>query len=837
MARPKRRHPRSSIIPALMIGGTAIGLIGLASLTVAWSMGFFDGEEPIDRTGQLAFPALSRPVSAFEPITREDLLDAQQQLNIIWMPESVADVASRDIGELIGRVLKHDKSAGMVLTRYDFMPEGTKPGVSAGIPPGKFAVTIPSNDIPGLGQLRNGDRFDLMVALQEQEGDRQTTVGNSEPAAVFGGVKPPSLRVGQLSRRHGVKRLVTGGHLVTLSRGKERSVRGSSGLTVKPSTSRTSTTPVTYAEIAIDEEEIGPLTEAISLNTPMTCIVRSGHPDAEVEQVFNRDGLVPVITTAANIEAYSELTDEALIDQATGQLHYYYFSPERIPEHWLTDPIEVYGRVVSRTLRRGSPITETDLLPPGTKPGISAGVPPGMVAMAVSTSQISGFGDLVQGDRFSIHAKVPEQVSRPIGNSWAKLQGGTLDPSIERMERMLSTGIREVVGEAVYLRELEGMATIAVPDDRVAEVAQLIRDESELFVVARSGEEAPADNISASDSRSPLRLGELGAAQPSSDKPFPQNSESGTHLVSAPVNQVETPSRVEVPVLTRDVEAFEPLTIDDFIDPASGEIRYLYFSVDRIEEDWGTDIKALIDRVTKRRLKSGRVVSSDDLAPEGTIPGPSAGVPPGMQGVLVDSSQIQDLDLLSPGSTFSVVSAQSIPVNSLGGSPRRTLSSADAVTEATKLPGFGIAISQTVASGAMFLRQFDEVERVKRATLTDRTTRTLQNVLSGAQETNVDESQRIESQTITVQRFAIAVPTKQAPRLLSALAENRSLKVSIDGLVDVRNAGQSDVEDSSSQFPRTYVREHFSGNNPPSSDVFISDRTYPLTSQTDETHE
>ncbi|MCP4888478.1 MAG: hypothetical protein GY904_17925, partial [Planctomycetaceae bacterium] len=111
MARSRRNQYRSSILPALMIGGTAIGLLGLAGLAVAWSTGFFDGggerqAQTIDRTGQLAFPALTRSVSAFEKISREHLIDPKTgQLNVAWLPENTEKVASRDLGDIMGRVL------------------------------------------------------------------------------------------------------------------------------------------------------------------------------------------------------------------------------------------------------------------------------------------------------------------------------------------------------------------------------------------------------------------------------------------------------------------------------------------------------------------------------------------------------------------------------------------------------------------------------------------------------------------------------------------------------------------------------------------------------------
>ncbi|MCP4888066.1 MAG: hypothetical protein GY904_15805, partial [Planctomycetaceae bacterium] len=764
-------------------------------------------------------------VSAFEKISREHLIDPKTgQLNVAWLPENTEKVASRDLGDIMGRVLGRDKNAGSVLTEADFLPKGTKPGVTAGIPPGKFAVTVPASGIPGLEQLRNGDRFDLMIALTGQAGDNASN-GNTEPAAVFGGIKPPSLRVSQLSRQHGVKRLVTGGQLVALLQGNQQSTKGSRGLASAQSP--------TYAEIAIDEEEIGPLTEAISLNTPMTCIVRSGRPEAETIESFTREGLVPVITTAMKVAAYSELTDEALIDDATGQLHFYYFPADRVPDHWLTDPTAVYGRVVSRTLRRGSPITEADLLPAGTKPGISAGVPSGMVAMAVNTSQISGFGDLVQGDHFAIHAKIPESSVKPTNSTWVNLQGGSLSPETERLERMLSTGIREVVPQAIYLRNTDdGTATIAVPDDRITEVAQLIRDKMELFVVARSAEDARADRV-APDSSGVIISTPANDSIRANDK-SQRKAKTLIKLVAAQADPLRVDDRIEVPILTRDVEAFEPLAVDDFIDPATGQIRYVFFPSDRVRSDWVTDVSQLIDRVTARALKSGRTVSANDLAPPGSPAGPSAGVPEGMVGVLVDSAQIEDLDLLRPTATFSIVSGRAVQPSLLGDGVRRTLSSNDAIAEADKLPNLGVQISRTVASDALLLAELGSTERTRQNVLTQRVTTTRTTIVGGVEEVQVDEQPRAETETRTVTRFAIAVPKSQAATLISFLNRAMPLRVVLDAprteeVQPARSLPAPGTSLPSTSVPSitTYIREHFSGSNGPTTEVFVSDRNYP----------
>ncbi|MEL7267686.1 MAG: hypothetical protein AAFP69_23145, partial [Planctomycetota bacterium] len=432
-----------------------------------------------------------------------------------------------------------------------------------------------------------------------------------------------------------------------------KSTSGGKSLTIKPNSgsgSKPKTNQKTFAEIAISDEEIGPLTQAISLDTPMTCVVRSGRPESVDEEAFSTEGLVPVITTAVNVEAYSALSDQSLIDDATGRLHYYYFPPDRVPQHWLTDPTEVYGRVVSRSLRRGSPITQSDLLPAGTKPGISAGVPAGMSAMVVAVDQLAGFGDLVQGDRFAIHAQIPENVAKPVSSSWVQLQGGSLSPEAQRIANMLGTGIREVVPTAIYLRHSDDeTATIAIPDDRIAEFAQLIRDAADLFVVAKgANDDTPANPVSVDDNLSAFNNVSDNVNAVDDTENFHAAMFVATQLIAAQdtPEQSTAANQIQVPILTRGVGAFKRLTVDDFIDPATGQIRYVNFPADRVRSDWQTDAAQLIDRVTIRDLQQGRAVSAQDLAPPGSPEGPSAGIPAGMEGLLVDSAEIEDLDLV-----------------------------------------------------------------------------------------------------------------------------------------------------------------------------------------------
>ncbi len=822
MAKQRRSTTVRSFLPLALMALTAIGLLAMVGVSVAWFSGVFETAEaePIDRTGQLAFPALARPVPAFERLTRDDFINPQTgQLNVIWLTEATASVASRDMGELIGRVLNRDKQAGMVLTEADLMERGTRPGLAAGIPPGKLAVTIPAGDITGLDQLRNGDRFDLLVALPEREGVEQ--ISNTEPAALFGGIKPPSLRVGQLSRQHGVKRLVTNAMLVTLFTDTERSTTGPRGLTVPPpsSRSRDKTTETVVAELAVDPEEIGPLTQALSLDTPLTCVLRSGQPGAEQDDQFNPEGMVPVVTTAKSVSAFSSLTDENLIDESTGQLHVYYFPADKVADSWITDPTDLYGRVVCRNLRRGSLITEEDLLPPGTRPGISAGLPSGMAAISVDKSKIKGFEKLVVGDRFSILTRVPETVEANLPSvNWATLHGGQLSDDDARVAEMVRTGIREIARDVVYLSDPDDSdVVIGVSQNDVAKLAQLLRDDSELFVVASSSRETvvPAEGRDAN-------LSADAAARLAGDLKFvSQIGPGGTNQQAQ-----EGSKTVPVPVLVRDVPAFQRLTIDDFLDPSSGQIRFLYFAPENVDDAWQTDVRDLIDRVTLRSLDSGRVVSGKDLAPPGTPAGPAVGLPPGTRGVAVNSAQVDGLGGIAEGSVFDLITGGGISVSQLADSARQSLAGPDAIQESGKLPGGTVSTARVIATGITLLADLGEATitvttRVPPQQLQTRTR------LAPDGSTITEEvltQPTLSSEQRTVQRFVLAVPESAVQSVVGLLDTQNPLAVSMRPLNPKPAEDDGDQDESGSPDPvRAVIQEHIRGDEI-STEVFLTDR-------------
>ncbi|QDS91716.1 hypothetical protein FF011L_04490 [Roseimaritima multifibrata] len=857
MAKQRRTAVRGSYLPIILMAVTVIGMLGFSGMAVAWTLGYFDAASKpnvaaVDRTGQLAFPAIVRPMNAHEAVTKDDFIHPQtKQLNVVWLPEATEKVVSRKMSDLIGRVLRRDKQAGMVLSEADFLEKGTRPGLVAGIPAGKFAMSIPAAEIAGLDQLRGGDRFDLLVSLPKRDDGGQ--IANSEPAALFGGIKPPSLRVGQLSRRHGVMHLVTDGMLVTLFSGKERSTSGPSGLTVAPggSKSKKSTPAIVYAELAVSPDEIGPLTEAISLGTKLTCVLRSGLPSDDVGDATSTEGMVPVITAAKEVSAFSALTDENLMDDSTGQLHYYYFPAEKISDEWITEPSQLYGRVVARPLRRGALISENDLLPPGTRPGISAGLQPGMAGMSLSKANVLGFENLSVGDQFSILTRVPGEVtaSSP-STTWATLLGGQPTEDDARIAEMVRTGIREVVRSAIYLAQTDGDSVIiGVPEMEVAKLAQLIRDKAEVFAVARSSQQEldstgipgiPASRVKGAGnidtSRQEFRSAQQGK-ESLGDFRYVRASPSETAFSSQRLvsqnqsgNPFESPEgqgdKVSVPILVQEVPAYEELWIDDFIDPTTGRIQTFYFDPANVDDDWELDIRKLIDRVPLRPLRAGRPVKSIDLAPPGSPAGPALGLEPGMRAVTVNATQLVGLETLRVGAVFDLVSARGVQVNSLADSVRQSIASSDAVKEATKLPAGRVAASRTVASGVRLLSNTGVTQiMVPKSTGKKETQTQTRLAADGSTVTETLIADPVVFEERTVQQFVLAIKSEFVGSVLGLLDDQNPMYVSVRPLT--HDNGSDDASDEVDRPVRAVIQEHVRGTDI-TSEVFLTDRPEPL---------
>ncbi|QDU16203.1 hypothetical protein CA11_40320 [Gimesia maris] len=744
-----------------------------------FATGFFTAEKKsISREGQIAFPALSRPVRAYDAITRADLINPQtRQLNVIWLPKEQAGSAIlRDLSQIVGRVVSRDKKTGFALSERDFLTKGTRPGVSAGIPPGKRSLTVSVKGISGMELLRQGDMFDLMAVLPS----RKDPESNIEQAALLGGVKPPDTRSGQLARQTGIKPLVIGGTMVAITQGASQSTKGASELVVSPGGSRRKSKSEMVATLAIDPVEVSPLTEALGLEVKIFCVARSGQPgdSADEPKQVSLEGLVPVVTLSRPVDAYAQVHQDDLADEVTGRLNLYYFPKEKVQDHWLTSFEDLNGRVLARSLSRGAVVTDADSMPEGTLPGIASAAPPGMSVLTIPSERLSGLDELKAGNWFSVFQALPD-AQRPAFplTDWAALQGAVATPEDATLQRELRQGVRMVVEEVMLLKVGAGKQTdivVALAGDDVTSLTQAVHLNEPLFVAVRQPAvtaSANARDVSKTPHQSDL------TALPIQDLQWTNFKDAADIEAFTAQKQESAPRGFRaVPVTARPIKIWSKLSVDDFVDPSTGRPRIMYFPEDRVGDDWVTDLNELIDRVVVREIEAGRTIRRSDLAPFRSRSGPTTGIPVGKMGIHVTGDQIRGLDeatLLQPGDQFQLVMTHPYDLAGLGAEVHVGLTNGNAVQQASALAGQSTFANFIVLSARATLVEIGEPLEVTKTRTLNTTESSTQTMLTPGgpvrtETTSIDP--QVHEKTIQTRSYLFAVDYRELPAITEAIA-------------------------------------------------------------------
>ena len=793
---PRRTSSSTSIAARLLLPVAVLLLIAGGISGTLWATGFFEQKSaPVSREGQVAFPALARPVRAYDAITRDDLINPQtRQLNVTWIPEAQASTAMlRDLSQIIGRVVTRDKQAGYVLTERDLFPAGTRPGIAAGIPPGKRSVTVNITEVPGLELLHQGDVFDLLAVLPE----RDEPESNVEQASLLGGIKPPDTRSGQLARQTGIKPLVLGGTMVAITQGNSRSTDGAQGLVVPPAGSRTARTPEMIATIAVDPVEVAPLTEALGLDLNLYCVARSGHPEDApvVSESVSLEGLVPVVTLAQPVEAFGEITQDDLADHVTGRLNLYYFPPAQVQESWLTGFGDLNGRVPARDLSRGAVITEADLMPAGTRPGVVGAIPSGMEALFVDAERVIGLDRLHVGDRFEIHSRLPaEFVPSATKPTTSTVYGGRLSEADQALQDELRTGIRILSRSALMLQVSgsadDGKVSIAVDLDEVRSLLQALQLDHELFAIGRG------EDIDPVESQGPV-AGSRGKRR--TEKTAWEGDEIPVSLVAqhspteGPGNDADT---VSVPILIEDVLPRTRMSVDEFIEPSTGKVRYLQFAPDQVPPDVVTDLREIIGRRSGKQLYAGEWVLKGDLCDvhEWSIP---RDIPADWSVIELNSLDVRGMQIAEVGDVVDLVAV-------------RPIASLDLQTKAEWPFVHSDATFQQSTREDMFT-QGDVATLVTQARVVGRAERTIQVPTVEEKETvggekqlgetvereSVQKSSKVSFVSVEAVVFQVAVPLKSVVSITEALAIK---SIARDEDAGARNSGASDAGETPEAF-------------------------------------
>lgn len=133
------------------LGTALVVVLAIAGIGVSlWAVGLIDlsrfRSPSRSLAGLVAIPTPAVRIPAHSRVTRDHFWDAKnQRFTFIYLqPRSVTKEMYTSLGDIIGRVLDHDKQPGYVFTESDFLPKGTREGIVACIPAGKRAVRVPA---------------------------------------------------------------------------------------------------------------------------------------------------------------------------------------------------------------------------------------------------------------------------------------------------------------------------------------------------------------------------------------------------------------------------------------------------------------------------------------------------------------------------------------------------------------------------------------------------------------------------------------------------------------------------------------------------------------------
>ena len=525
---PRPLKQRSGPLLNFGVAVAVLAGLGTAGYVSANYLGLFDFKSVAvkpSRKGMVPVAKSLVALRAFEKVERESVYDREMgEDSYFWLPESQVRAHPEwvtRVDQVIGRVMARDKRADFVFSEKDFLPEGSRVGLSGGVPEGKQGFFLDAEQVAGLRLLKQGDRFDLMASLPEESAS-----ADAEYGLLVGGIKARGNKPIPLN---GVRLLVQSGTVIALTNGRSMTTRGALEFDATDSRGRPTTqTKGEQVAVAIDPEEVVPLTQALGSKLAIHAVARSGQQQLDPSPVDPLAGMIPFPAAAVEVAAFTRITAHDLAEPLSGELRQYYFKPGAASASWIGSVgdllgrvvrrnidagyifteddflpvdavvrnVEAYarlqpsdlanpaaaafvGRVVANDLTAGQTIADDDLLPIGTMPGIAGGIPAGRMAVSVEAGKIAGLGELSRGGRCDVMASMPFDLKKELG-SGVQMAGGYVGSiSGKAVNTVLAVN-------ALVIDRRDDKITLAVHPAEVANLTKSLALQTPMFSIAKS---------------------------------------------------------------------------------------------------------------------------------------------------------------------------------------------------------------------------------------------------------------------------------------------------------------------------------------------------------------
>ena len=327
--------------------------------------------------------------------------------------------------DIIGRVVKNEKSPGFAFAEANFFERGTPAGLAGATPPGMRAMTLEAAQLAGVHRISMGEQIDLVANIPLQKLSRfEFSTGSQLPGAEL------VVNAGRSTRdqdKETTARLVARQAVVLTPVIKRVSTETSASLSQGK---RLLSVPVEEVVLAVAAEDVSAVTSALELGATVNVLVRSGRPDTEEPSTSVPEGMVAVPIPGQTLLAYQTIRPTSFEDPATAYVRTIQVPKETANQsNWITDLSELVGRIPRHDLPATVPIQEGDLMPVGTMVGLSGATPPGRVLFFLDTEGLIG------GDAFEFGQHLDLVASRTADEPRGGSRGGFANVKLTDAQR------------------------------------------------------------------------------------------------------------------------------------------------------------------------------------------------------------------------------------------------------------------------------------------------------------------------------------------------------------------------------------------------------------------
>ncbi len=476
----------------------AIVIIGGGIVATLWAAGVpiekiaFWNTEP-ERVAAITLPMNWKPIQAYTKVKRDDLQDPRTgEINRIEVPlVAVKEMSASIVGpdgelatqpvkmaektesgiilqlqdgtvitqqqlvklggaftqssDIIGRVVKMDKSPGFAFSESNFFVQGTPSGLAGATPSGMRAMTLEADQLAGVHRISMGEQIDLVANIPLQKLNRfELSTGSRLPGAELVVDLASS---GRNQEKETTARLVARQAIVLTPVVKRVSTETSSSLSQGK---KLLSVPVEEVVLAVAAEDVAAVTAALELGATVNVLVRSGRLESDEVSPTVPEGMVAVPIPGQMLLAYQTIRTGSFEDPATAYVRTINV-PSQTAEtsNWITDLSNLVGRVPRHDLPATVPIREEDLMPFGTTPGLSGATPPGRVLFFLEPEGLVGAHAFEFGQHLDLVA------SRITDESSGRNRGGFSNVTLSRAQR---TRVEPIADDVVVVMPVHSPA-------------------------------------------------------------------------------------------------------------------------------------------------------------------------------------------------------------------------------------------------------------------------------------------------------------------------------------------------------------------------------------------